>query len=101
MQLTLHATRRTPHDASRLMQAMSAWSVKTRHAPSRQQCRDARVHGHTTTAMHDIEYISPIEYPPPLVWDVAVAYMLFSSWSTISPPTPPSARLDVVGAFGV
>ena len=29
MQLTLHATRRTTHGASRLVQAMSAWSVKT------------------------------------------------------------------------
>ena len=28
MQLTLHATRRTPQGASRLAQAMSAWSVK-------------------------------------------------------------------------
>ena len=43
---------------------MSDWSVKTRHAPSR-HCRDARVYGHTTTAMHEIEYISPIEYTPP------------------------------------
>ena len=42
MQLTLHAPRRTPQGASRLVQAMSAWSVKTRRAPS-QHCRDARV----------------------------------------------------------
>ena len=55
-----------PHGASRLVQAMSVWSVKTRHAPSR-HCRDARVYGHTTTAMHDIEYLSPIEYTPPLL----------------------------------
>ena len=55
MQLTLHATRRTPHGASRLVLAMSAWSVKTRRAPFR-YCRDARVYGHTTTAMHDTEY---------------------------------------------
>ena len=53
MQLTLHATRRTPHGASRLVLAMSAWSVKTRRAPS-WHCRDARVYGHTTTAMHMI-----------------------------------------------
>ena len=58
MQLTLHATRRTPHGASRLVQAMSAWSVKTRRAPSR-HCRDARVYGHTTTAMHDNECTLP------------------------------------------
>ena len=42
MQLTLHATRRTTHGASRLVQAMSAWSVKTSRAPSR-HCSDARV----------------------------------------------------------
>ena len=33
--------------------ARSAWSVKTRPAPSR-HCRDARVYSHTTTAIHDI-----------------------------------------------
>ena len=53
MQLTLHATRRTPHGASRLVLAMSAWSVKTRRAQSR-HCRDARVYDHMTTAMHDM-----------------------------------------------
>ena len=41
MRLTLHATRRTPHGASRLVLAMSSWSVKTRRAPSR-HCSDAR-----------------------------------------------------------
>ena len=50
MQLTIQATRRTPHGASRLVLAMSAWSVKTRRAPSR-HCRDANVYGHMTTAM--------------------------------------------------
>ena len=55
MQLTLHETRRTPHGASRLVLAMSAWSVKTRCAPSR-HCRDARVYDHATTAMHDNEH---------------------------------------------
>ena len=34
---------------------VSAWLVKTRRAPSR-HCKDARVYGRTTTAMHDIEY---------------------------------------------
>ena len=60
MQRTRHATCPTPHGASRLVQGMSAWSVKTRRAPSR-HCRDARVYGHTTTAMHDMNG-SP---PPP------------------------------------
>ena len=36
-----------------LVQAMSAWSVKTLRAPS-QHCRGARVHSHTTMAMHDM-----------------------------------------------
>ena len=64
MQLTLHATRPTPHGASRLVPAMSAWSVKTRCAPSR-HFRDARVYGHTTTFMHDMS----TPHPPTVVWD--------------------------------
>ena len=66
MQLTLHATtRRTPHGASRLVQAMSSCLVKTRRTPSRHS-RDARVYtlwsydyGHAQT-----EYNSA-DYPPP------------------------------------
>ena len=58
MQVTLHATRRTPHDASRLVQAMSTWSVKTRRAPFR-LCGDARVYGHTTTVIHDMSTRPP------------------------------------------
>ena len=34
IQLSVHATRRTPLGASPLVQAMPAWSVKTRRAPS-------------------------------------------------------------------
>ena len=49
MQLTLHGTRRTLQGAARLVLAISAWSVKTRRAPSR-HCRDTMVYGHTTTA---------------------------------------------------
>ncbi|CAM9917386.1 unnamed protein product, partial [Laminaria digitata] len=56
--LTFHATRRTPHGASRLVLAMFARSVKTRRPPS-QHCRDAMGDGHTTTAMHDNEYTPP------------------------------------------
>ena len=55
IQLTLHAARRIPHGASRLVQATSAWSVKTRHALSWRR-QFARVYGHTTTAMYDNEY---------------------------------------------
>ena len=43
MQLTLHATRRIPHGASRLVQAVYA----IRRSPSR-HCGDARVYDHTT-----------------------------------------------------
>ena len=57
-----------PHGGSRLVQAMSAWSVKTGHAPSRHR-RDAKIYGHATTAMHEIEFISPpIEYTPPYLY---------------------------------
>ena len=77
MQFTLHAPRRTPHGASRVVQAMSAWLVKTLRAPSRNS-RDARVYGHTTTAMHKL--ISPppsLSLPPTvaLVSSVAVLYL--------------------------
>ena len=61
MQLTLHATRPTPHGASRLVRAMSAWSVKTRRASSR-QCRAARVYGHTSKYDYGHAWH---EYPPP------------------------------------
>ena len=54
----LHATRRTPHGAWRLVQAMSAWLVKTRRAPSWDR-RNARVYDHTTAAMHKLST------PPP------------------------------------
>ena len=43
----------TPLGASRLVPAMSALSVKTRHALSR-HCGHARVYGHTTTFRHDM-----------------------------------------------
>ena len=56
MLFTLHATRRTPHGASRLVQA------KIRRAPSRHS-RDARVYGHTTTAMHKLSAHTP-RYAP-------------------------------------
>ena len=58
---TLPATRRTPHGASRLVEAMPARLVKTRRAPFRHS-RDARVYGHTTTAMHKLS----TPPPPPL-----------------------------------
>ena len=65
MLLTLHATHRTPHGASRLTQEMSPWSVKTRRAPYR-HCGNARVYGFNTTAMHDSENPIPPRAPPNL-----------------------------------
>ena len=59
LQRNLHATRRTPHGASCLVQqAMPSWWVKTRRRLPR-HCRAARVYGHMTTAMHDNEYPLP------------------------------------------
>ena len=58
MQLTPRAIRLTPHEASRFVQAMSAWLVKTRRAPSRHS-GNARSYGHTTPAMHKLRI------PPP------------------------------------
>ena len=91
--LTFHGARPTPRGASRLVQqAMSAWSVKIRRAPSR-PCRDARVYGHTTTAVHEIEYISPIEYTTP------PSLSLFPSLCTSSRPWKLSGH-DAERIFG-
>ena len=62
MQLTLHATRRTPHGASRMVQAMSARLVNTRRALSRHS-RDARVYGLTTPAMLKLSAPPPPQPP--------------------------------------
>ena len=59
---------------------MSAWSVKTRRALSR-HCKDVRVYGHTTTAIHDVSTSSPppdlflIEYTPPPSSQLPPAYL--------------------------
>ena len=73
MQFTFHATRRTHHGASRLVQAMSSWVVKTRRAPSRHS-RGARVYGHRTTAMH--KRSTP---PPPIFSAVALPPLTIQS----------------------
>ena len=65
---------------SRLVQAMSAWLVNTRRAPSRHR-RDARVYGHTTTAMHKLSTPPP---PPPL--------QPTSSRRALSAPSPEHPR---------
>ena len=78
MQFTLHATRRTPHGASRLVRTMSAWLAKTRRPPSRQS-RNARVYGHTTTATHKPR--TPPS-PPPHAPSIH-ASMLLARWGCI------------------
>ena len=64
MRFTLHATRRAPHGASSLVQAMSVWSVKTRRARPRHS-RDARVYGRMATATHKLST------PPPPTRSIA------------------------------
>ena len=58
MQLTVHATRRTPHGSSGFVQVAIAWSVKSLRAPPR-NCRDARVYGANTRDMHDVSTLPP------------------------------------------
>ena len=79
---------------------MSAWSVKTRRAPSR-QCRDARVNGHTTTARHDNECPptrppgNPPDHPHPnfsMSLMVMCTYGADTSSSVISITISPSDR---------
>ena len=89
IQRTLHATRRTPHGASPLAQAVSRKVIEnpTCSVPALWGC-DGLQYGHTATAMHEIEYIPPIEYPPPLKDDQSALILdakakiaaLCSSW---------------------
>ena len=62
-QLVLHATRQTPQGVSRWMRTMLARPVKTRRALSR-YCRDARINGLETTAMHDMSTPPPSARAP-------------------------------------
>ena len=69
MQITLHATRRTPKGASGLVKAMPAWSVIPRRAPAR-DCRGVVVYGITTSAMNDLS--TP---PPPRLSSIFVCFI--------------------------
>ena len=93
MQLTLHANRRTPHGASRLVQAMPAWLVRTRRAPSRHS-RDARVYGHTTTAMHKLSTSPPPPPSPPSLPFRVHAFIFIAS--RLQPFIPSSTRIEFV-----
>ena len=102
MQFTLHATRRGHHGASRLVQAMSAWLVKTRRVTSRHG-KDARVCGHTTTAMHKLSTpppLTPFDFPPPPPDTASLSNSLFFYPAILSPlsksfaqPPPPTFYL--------
>ena len=58
MRLTLHATRRTPHGASRLVQAIPTRSVNTRRATSWHYSY-AKIYRHKNTAKHDMSTNPP------------------------------------------
>ena len=59
-QFTLHATRQNASRRFTLVQALSAWSLKPDVLrPGIVGMRGARVHGHKTTAMHDMRVPSP------------------------------------------
>ena len=83
--ITLHATRRTPHGGSRLLDATFAWSVKTRPAPSRIR-RDASFYCHMTTGMHDNEYP-----PPPKLRQLHLDGIKSKTWC--SRPKPSTSGL--------
>ena len=53
----------TPHGASRLVQAMPAWSVETPTCSFPWNCRDARVYDHRTTAIHDTSIPPRTSFP--------------------------------------
>ena len=62
---TLYATRQTPHGAPRLVQAMPDRGKPDVLLPDI-DCRDARVYGHTTTAMHKLSTaLTWAARPPP------------------------------------
>ena len=98
MQLTLHATRPPPPGASRFgARAMSAWSVKTRRAPSR-HCRNASVYGRTTTGMHDNEY-SPALFgrkSPPKFAQGGMLSCVLSPWPKLRLTFHVQTRLETV-----
>ena len=86
MQLTLHATRSIPHGASRLVQEMSARSLKSRRAPSR-HCSDTRVYGHTTTAMHNMSASPCLGLQNKERW--RVVFLFFFFWCSPAPTVLP------------
>ena len=81
MKLTFHATRRTPHGASRLVQGMSAWLVKTRRAPS----QHVGMRGSTVIRLRpcmNIEYAHPPL--PPFSYRPYGTSLVFLRWQNLS-----------------
>ena len=72
------------------MQGLSAWSVKTRCAPSR-HCRDARVYGHTTMAIHET---STPRAPPSLLLRFTAASNARGSIDHHTRPVRPKACMN-------
>ena len=106
MQPTLHATHRTHHGASRLVHAMSAWSVKTEVLhPETVEMRRSNSYSHMTTAMHEMSTPPPntakheTNAPPPhralsaaprtYVWNSPARLYTISLCSFPPPPSPP------------
>ena len=79
-----HATRPTPHGAPRSVQVTPAWSARTRHTPSRHR-RGARVYGHTTATVRDMNTPPPPPAPRSLEYSGS---FLCSSVSKMSAPLP-------------
>ena len=79
-----------------LVQATSAWFVKTRHAPSRHS-RDARVYGHTTTAMHKLS--TPPRPPPSCGSSIHGVRADLSRRGADRGYNPPENRPDDAGIF--
>ena len=96
LQLILHATRPAPNGVSRLVQAMSGWSMKTWRAPSR-LCRDARLYLSYDHGLAWIEYT-----PQPAPSRNGRAYLLLpfaTRLATREKPAVCRACLEIFGRY--
>ena len=75
--------------------------------PTPPNCRDARVYGHTTTAMHDIEYTPPKCAPPRSEYNLLTSGGgVINLWSVVTAaakqlPSQANSSVDGEGAFSV
>ena len=92
MQPMFHATRLIPHGASRLVRALSAWSVKTRRAPSRRGSMVTRL---SPYQVYESRYIpSPPPSPFP-VGSMVVPLQLCTMSRATPPPHACAFRLSI------